>query len=89
MINVSIPKGIKIDNIGLTEAEFLCSLPRVLGQNPETGKDILLNSGRYGPYLKCENKSARLENIEEIFSIEINRAITLLADAKTKKCPAQ
>jgi len=85
MINVSIPKGIKIDNVGLTEAEFLCSLPRVLGQNPETGKDILLNSGRYGPYLKCENKSARLENIEEIFSIEINRAITLLADAKTKK----
>jgi len=36
----------------------------------------------YGPYLKCENKSARIENIEEIFSIGLNRAVTLIAEAK-------
>ncbi len=80
--NVSIPKGINIDNIELTQAKFLCSLPKILGQNPETGKNIILNSGRFGPYLKCENKSARLENVEEIFSIGLNRAIILIADAK-------
>jgi DNA topoisomerase-1 len=57
-------------------------LPKIIGTHPDTGKDITLNSGRFGPYLKCENKSARLENIEEIFSIGINRAITLIADAK-------
>ena len=34
------------------------------------------------PYLKCENKSARIENVEEIFSIGLNRAITLIAEAK-------
>ncbi|MDC3174816.1 hypothetical protein OA868_03495 [Candidatus Pelagibacter sp.] len=44
--------------------------------------EISLNTGRFGPYLKCENKSARLENVEEIFSIGLNRAITLIADAK-------
>ena len=82
MKNVSIPKGIEVDNVDLVQAKFMCSLPRVLGQNPETGHDITLNSGRFGPYLKCENKSARLENVEEIFSIGINRAITLIADAK-------
>jgi len=82
MKNVSIPKGIEIDNIDLTQAKFLCSLPKVLGQNPESGQDIILNSGRFGPYLKCENKSARIENVEEIFSIGLNRAITLIADAK-------
>jgi DNA topoisomerase-1 len=80
--NVSIPKGIDIGSIELKKAKFLCSLPKVLGQNPETGKDIILNSGRFGPYLKCENKSARLESVEEIFSIGINRAIILIADAK-------
>jgi len=32
--------------------------------------------------LKCEKKSARIENVEEIYSVGINRAITLLADAK-------
>jgi len=82
MKNVSIPKGIEVDNVDLTQARFLCSLPKVLGQNPETGKDIILNSGRFGPYLKCESKSARLENAEEIFSIGINRAITMIAEAK-------
>jgi DNA topoisomerase-1 len=82
MKNVSIPKGISVDNIELNQAKFLCSLPKILGQNPETGKDIILNSGRFGPYIKCENKSARLENVEEIFSIGINRAVTLIADAK-------
>ena len=82
MKNVSIPKGIKVDSVDLIQAKFLCSLPKVLGQSPETGQDITLNSGRFGPYLKCENKSARLENVEEIFSIGINRAITLIADAK-------
>ena len=82
MINVSIPKGIEVDNLDLTQAKFLCSLPKILGQNPESGKDIILNSGRFGPYLKCENKSTRLENIDEIFSIGLNRAITLIAEAK-------
>ena len=80
--NVSIPKGISVDNVELTQAKLLCSLPKILGQNPETGKDIILNSGRFGPYLKCENKSARLENVNEIFSIGINSAVTLIAEAK-------
>ena len=82
MKNVSIPKGIEVDNVNLVQAKFLCSLPKILGINPETGKDIVLNSGRFGPYLKCENKSARLENVEEIFSIGLNRAIILIAEAK-------
>ena len=80
--NVSIPKGISIDSIDLAKAKFLCSLPISLGLNPENEKEIILNSGRFGPYLKCEIKSARLENVEEIFSIGLNRAITLIAEAK-------
>ena len=80
--NVSIPKGLEIDNVSLIQAKFLCSLPKVIGQHPDTGNDITLNSGRFGPYLKCENKSARLENVEELFSIGLNRAITLIAEAK-------
>ncbi len=80
--NVSIPKGLELKNIDLEKAQFLCSLPKSLGINPDNQKDIVLNTGRFGPYLKCENKSARIENIEEIFSIGLNRAITLIAEAK-------
>jgi len=80
--NVSIPKGILLESIDLDKAKFLCSLPKSLGINPNNKKEIFLNTGRFGPYLKCENKSARIENVEEIFSIGLNRAITLIAEAK-------
>ncbi len=80
--NVSIPKGLALESIDLEKAQFLCSLPKSLGINPDNQKEITLNTGRFGPYLKCENKSARIENSEEIFSIGLNRAITLIAEAK-------
>jgi len=80
--NISIPKGMSIESIDIDRAKFLCSLPKSLGINPDNQKEIFLNSGRFGPYLKCENKSARIENVEEIFSIGLNRAITLIAEAK-------
>jgi len=80
--NISIPKGLSLDSIDIKKAKFLCSLPKTLGVNPENEKDITLNSGRFGPYLKCENKSARLESVEEIFTIGLNRAIALIAEAK-------
>ena len=82
--NISIPKGLELESIDLEKAQFLCSLPKSLGLNPENQKEITLNTGRFGPYLKCENKSARIENIEEIFSIGLNRAITLIAEAKPR-----
>ena len=80
--NISIPKGLELNSIDLEKAKFLCSLPKSLGINPENQKEIFLHTGRFGPYLKCENKSARIENIDEIFSIGLNRAITLIAEAK-------
>ncbi len=80
--NISIPKGIDLKTVDLDKAKFLCSLPKRLGINPENEKEIILNTGRFGPYLKCENKSARIENVDEIFSIGLNRAITLIAEAK-------
>ena len=80
--NISIPKGIPLDSINLERAKFLCSLPKILGLHPDTKKDITLNSGRFGPYLKCENKSARIETPEDIFTIGLNRAVDMIAEAK-------
>ncbi len=82
MKNISIPKGISVDDIDLDKARFLNSLPKVLGQYPENNMDITLNNGRYGPYVKCDKKSATLEAPEDIFTIGINKAVTLIAEAK-------
>ena len=79
--NVSIPKGIDYKIIDLDKAKFLCSLPISLGKNPENDKDITLNVGRFGPYLKCENKSARLENVTSYsFGIVLHHLILVRMD---------
>ena len=80
--NVSIPKGLPIENIDLEKAKYLCSLPKVIGKHPDLNEDITINIGRFGPYLKCSNKSARIESVDELFSIGLNRAITLISEAK-------
>ncbi len=80
--NVSIPKGLPIEDVNLEKAIYLCSLPKIIGKHPELNEDITINVGRFGPYLKCSNKSARLESIEDLFSIGLNRAIALISEAK-------
>ena len=80
--NVSIPKGLPIENVDLEKAKYLCSLPKVLGKHPDLNENITINIGRFGPYLKCSNKSARIETVDELFTIGLNRAITLISEAK-------
>ena len=82
MKNFSIPKGISPNDIDLDKAKFLSGLPKILGKYPENNEDITLNNGRFGPYVKCTNKSATLETPEDIFSIGLNKAVTLIAEAK-------
>ena len=62
---MSIPKGIEVDSINLEQAKFSLLTSKILGQHPD-GKRYNIKLRYFGPYLKCENKSARLENIEEI-----------------------
>jgi DNA topoisomerase-1 len=72
------------DNVDLEYALKLLSLPREIGTHPETGKTITANFGRYGPYVASDGQYASLESPEEVFTVGINRAVTLLAERKAK-----
>jgi DNA topoisomerase-1 len=78
----SIPKGIDAATIDLEKAMALINLPREVGQHPETGTAILAGLGRFGPYLLHDGTYANLDNAEELFTIGINRAVTLLAEKR-------
>ncbi len=78
----SVPKGIPAAEIDLAKANYLLSLPREIGLHPESCEMITINYGRYGGYLSCAEKNASLEDISEFFEIGINRAVSLLANAK-------
>lgn len=79
----TIPKDFDPATIELSQALQLLALPRVVGQHPETGEDITANLGRYGPYLLHQKKSARLGSTEELLTVGLNRAVVLLAEAKS------
>jgi len=80
----SLPKGWSIDTIDHEKAVALLSLPRDVGQHPESGKMISAGIGRYGPYVSHDGTFANLENAEEVFSVGLNRAVAVLADKQSK-----
>jgi DNA topoisomerase-1 len=79
-----IPKGFSAETIDLEMALKLLSLPREVGLHPETGKPIMAGFGRFGPYLAHDGAYASLDTPEEVFTVGINRAVTVLAERKTK-----
>jgi DNA topoisomerase-1 len=78
----SIPKGTDARSIDLEYALKLLSLPREIGKHPETGEPILANFGRFGPYVQHEKTYASLESPEDVFTVGINRAVSLIAEKK-------
>ena len=81
----SIPTGFDPNTIDLERAMQLLSLPRTVGNHPETGKPITAGLGRYGPFILHDGTYANLPSAEEVFSVGINRAVVLLAEKKAGK----
>ncbi len=78
----SLPKGWKPEDIDLDKALQLLGLPRDVGQHPEDGKVITAGLGRYGPFVLHDGTYANVESIEDVFSIGVNRAVSVLADKR-------
>ena len=80
---VSWPKELPLEQADLSHALKLLSLPRELGAHPETGKKVIVNIGRFGPYIGHDGKFKSIPRSDSIFDITLDRAVDLLAQAKT------
>jgi DNA topoisomerase-1 len=80
----SIPKGTDVAAVDFEQALRLLSLPREVGKHPETGNPIMANFGRYGPYVSHDGQYASLDSADEVFTVGLNRAVTVLAEKKAK-----
>ncbi len=66
----------------------LLSLPREVGKHPESGEPIKAGIGRFGPYVQHDKTYANLEAGDDVFTIGLNRAVTLIAE-KIAKGPSK
>jgi DNA topoisomerase-1 len=77
-----LPKGLAPDDVDLEKALALLSLPREVGLSPEDGEPILAGIGRFGPYVKHGKTYASLEQGDDVLTVGLNRAVTLIAEKK-------
>jgi DNA topoisomerase-1 len=80
----SLLRGMKSGDVDLSLALKLLSLPRNLGNHPDSGKEIKAGVGRFGPYVVHDGTFKSLAKDDNILEIDLNRAIALLAEAKEK-----
>jgi DNA topoisomerase-1 len=78
----SLPKGWAPAELTLSQALRLIALPRTVGVHPEDGEPILAGLGRYGPYVQHGKTYANVADIDEVFEVGLNRAVTLLAEKR-------
>lgn len=78
----SLFRSMSVEDIDLDAALTLLSLPRVVGNDPETGDEITAQNGRYGPYLKKGTDSRSLESEQQIFDVTLDQALAIYAQPK-------
>ncbi|HWJ81821.1 MAG TPA: type I DNA topoisomerase [Nocardioides sp.] len=80
----SLFKSMSLDTITLEDAVRLLSLPRVVGNDPESGEEITAQNGRYGPYLKKGTDSRSLTAEEQLFTITLDEALKIYSQPKQR-----
>jgi DNA topoisomerase-1 len=83
-----IPKNMSPADVELPLALKLLSLPRDIGPHPEDGEVITAGIGRFGPFVRHGKTYASLEAGEDVYTVGLNRAVTLIAE-KIAKGPSR
>lgn len=77
----SIPKDKDLTTVSIEDAMRYLSLPRILGTHPQTGKDIIANNGRFGPYVMHDGDFRSLKT-DSVYDVSLERALAILAEEK-------
>ena len=81
----SLPKGIPIADVTLESALKLLALPREVGNHPEDGEPIVAGLGRFGPYVRHGKTFKSLAPDDDVLTIGLNRAVSLLAEPRAPR----
>ncbi|MGH7058356.1 MAG: topoisomerase C-terminal repeat-containing protein, partial [Acetobacteraceae bacterium] len=76
---VALPRGLAGEELTLEQALGLLSLPRSVGNHPETGEPITAGIGRFGPFVRMGGVFASLDRDDDVLTVGLNRAVDVLA----------
>ncbi|MCB0411616.1 MAG: DNA topoisomerase I, partial [Bdellovibrionales bacterium] len=79
---MAIPAGIEMESVTLPMALKLLELPKTLGTHPDSGKDIKKGLGRFGPYVVHDGDFRSIPKTDDLFLVDLKRALELLAQPK-------
>ena len=77
-----LKKDMSIENVTLEEVLKLFEFPRSLGEFE--GKEITVAIGRFGPYIKHDNKFYSLAKTDNPALVEYDRAVEIINDKREK-----
>ncbi|MBY6537265.1 type I DNA topoisomerase [Rhodococcus sp. BP-349] len=80
----SLLKSMDLATVTLDDALKLLSLPRVVGEDPESKEEITAQNGRYGPYLKKGTDSRSLATEDQIFTVSLEEALKIYSEPKRR-----
>jgi DNA topoisomerase-1 len=75
----TLPRGMEGDQLTLEQAIGLLSLPRTVGEHPETKEPIQVGIGRFGPYVRMGSVFGSLDRDDDVLALGLNRAVDLIA----------
>jgi len=78
----SLTGALTESTVTLEDALKLLELPRELGTHAESGQPIVAGLGRFGPYIKHGDDYRSLEATDDLFTVDVERALALLAAPK-------
>jgi DNA topoisomerase-1 len=78
----SLTGALTESTVSLEDALKLLELPRELGTHAESGQPIVAGLGRFGPYIKHGDDYRSLEATDDLFTVDVERALALLAAPK-------
>jgi DNA topoisomerase-1 len=79
-----LPKGTSPEDIDLERALALLSLPREVGRHPDDAEAIVAGVGRFGPYVQHGKTYANLTAGDDVLSVGLNRAVTLIEEKRAR-----
>ena len=77
----SLRREQRVGTVTLEEAITLFELPRELGDTPD-GEPVVVNIGRFGPYVKYGSKFASLGSDDDPYTVGLARALEIVAEKR-------